>query len=129
MESREATRNREAGGKGVEYGERGRGLEGKGSKERERGIWGGSAANEVGSSEGFERRGKGGEGKGRSGEEMESERIDEASAREVECETWWSRGGGGEVAEVAKGHGLVQRGSAACLVYALGLSGAYLFVT
>lgn len=53
---------------------------------------------------------------------MESERINEASAREVECESRWFRGGGGEVAEVAKGHGLVQRGSAAGLVYgAMGL--------
>lgn len=63
MESREATRNRETRGKGMDKGKRGWGLEGKGSKERESGIRGGSTANEVGSGEGFEGRGKGREGK------------------------------------------------------------------
>lgn len=36
MESRAATGNSEAGGEGVENGERGRGGQGKGSEERER---------------------------------------------------------------------------------------------
>lgn len=43
----------------MEEGERGRGWKGEGREERERGVWGGSAANEVGSSGGFEARGKG----------------------------------------------------------------------
>lgn len=59
MESREATRNSKTRGEGMEEGERGWGLEGKGSKERESGIRGGSTANEVGSGEGFEGRGQG----------------------------------------------------------------------
>lgn len=57
----------------------------------------------MGSDGGLEGRGKGGEGKGRGGEEMESDRIDEASAGEIEAETRWSAGGG-EVAAKAEKH-------------------------
>lgn len=60
---------------------------------------------------------------------MESERIDEASAREVGSETWWYGGGGGEAAEVAKGHGFVR--GVPWLVWSMGLvcATASMFVT